>query len=190
MSDALDRLKQRKRPKVQPRSTQVSQPTVDISTHRHIDVESPETTGSQPFPPDLSEDIQIYRHIDPKASQSSEVADSQPVLPKRSEDIQMSRHTDLKTSQSLPSVDAEIREELEVKRSTFRLEVGLISRLHRLCQDNGLSREVMIESMFEYMESNSEALTQVLQVADAKNIRRQQIANRKRAESMIKKFGQ
>jgi len=47
----------------------------------------------------------------------------------------------------------------------------------------------MIESMFEYMEQDPEALTQVIEVAESKNAHRQQIANRKRAKAMIEKFG-
>lgn len=160
MSDALDRLKRKNRPKVQPRSTRVSQGIQDIQTNRHIDVKTQE----------------------PEATEAKDVRSSQSV------DIQMSRHIDSQISKTSLNQLNEL-DDIEVKRSTFRLEVGLIGRLHRLCQDQGISREVMIESMFEYMEQNPEALEQVLKESEVKNARRQQIANKKRARAMIEKFG-
>lgn len=157
MSDALDRLKRKNRPKVQPRSTRVSQESKDIQNDRHIDVET----------------------------QKAESPLASAVQESRSEDIQISRHRESRIS----SASLDQSEDIEVKRSTFRLEVGLISRLHRLCQDKGISREVMIESMFEYMEKNPAAMDQAVKEAEVKNARRQQIANRKRARAMIEKFG-
>ena len=162
MSDALDRLRQKSRPKVQPRNTKVAQKSQDIQTSRHTDASKL------------------------KEAEASERVDAEP---SQSEDIQKPRHTDKKASRYPESNVSRGLEDIEVKRSTFRLEVGLISRLHRLCQDNGISREVMIESMFEYMEQNPDALCQVVEVAESKNALRQQLANRKRAKAMIEKFG-
>jgi RNA polymerase-binding transcription factor DksA len=48
---------------------------------------------------------------------------------------------------------------------------------------------VLIEAMYEYMEANPEALTQVVDNASQKHDHRQQMANRKRAEAMMSKFG-
>ena len=159
MSDALDRLKRKNRPKVQPRSTRVSKDSVDIQTNRHTDAKTQiaETAVKSDNSGSRNKDIQISRHIDSQISS---------------------------TSNQLEAI-----EDIEVKRSTFRLEIDLIGRLHRLCQDRGISREVMIESMFEYMEQNPEALEQVVKGAEVKNARRQQIANKKRARAMIEKFG-
>lgn len=127
MSDALDRLKNRKRPKVQQRDASLA-------------TEHP--------------DIQISRHIDP-----------------------------------IPAAPQKAVEALQVKRSTFRIEAALLDRLHALCREKGISREVFMEAMFEYMEANPDALEQVLGVAISKNSYRQQVANRKRAEAMMEKFG-
>lgn len=79
---------------------------------------------------------------------------------------------------------------LVTKQSTMRLEQGLSDRLQDLCRDNGLSREVLIEALFEYGESHPEIMEDVLAIARAKNEQRQQIANQKRAKSMMQKFGQ
>ena len=144
MSDALSRLKNRQRPKVNPRSNQVSQKSADIQTQRHTDSEN---LGK---------------------SMSSASADTL-----------TSRHNEAETP----------LKNLEVKRSTFRLEVGLINRLHQHCKERGISREVLIESMFEYVEANPGAMAQVMEKAEEKNEHRQQLANRKRAQAMIERFG-
>jgi len=43
--------------------------------------------------------------------------------------------------------------------------------------------------MYEYMEAHPDAMNEVLAAAGEKNEYRQQLANRKRAESMMNKFG-
>lgn len=160
MSDALDRLKRKNRPKVQPRSTRVSQRSEDIQTSGHIDT----------------------------YNQEAEKALSSNVVASESKDIQTSKYIESQMSDTSSEPSGRL-EELRVKRSTFRLEAGLINRLHRLCQNRGISREVMIESMFEYMEQSPEALEQVVREAEVKNAHRQRIANQKRAKAMIEKFG-
>ena len=102
--------------------------------------------------------------------------------PSAPQDISESRHTDIKTSILQD-------DELQTKRSTFRLEVELIDRLHSFCRRQGISREVLIEAMYEYMEGHPEAMAQVVAAANQKHAHRQQLANRKRAEAMISKFG-
>jgi hypothetical protein len=72
----------------------------------------------------------------------------------------------------------------------LRLEQGVSDRLQEVCRDNGLCREVLIEAMFEYCEQHPEALESVLAEARTKNEQRQQIANQKRAKSMMERFGQ
>lgn len=81
------------------------------------------------------------------------------------------------------------RRELETKQSTLRLEAKLSKRVQTLCQKQGICREVLIEAMFEYCEENSEAMIAILTKAKEKNEFRQQIANRRRAKSMIDRFG-
>ncbi|MBD2261162.1 hypothetical protein [Pseudanabaena sp. FACHB-2040] len=48
----------------------------------------------------------------------------------------------------------------------------------------------MLEAMFEHCEADQDILNQVLSSAQEKNERRQQLANLKRAQSMMKRFGQ
>lgn len=129
-------------------------------------------------------DIQTPRHPESENPDNS--------TPVASADTSKSGHIDV----SKPSVDTLMPRhidietpELDVKRSTFRLEVGLINRLHQHCKENGISREVLIESMFEYMEANPGAMAQVMEKAEEKNAYRQQLANRKRAQAMMDKFG-
>lgn len=154
MSDALDRIRQRSRPKVAPRDTSMTSGPQDIETYRHTDSEAAEPESEAAETPDVSAPpaISASRHIDIQTPRPQEV-------------------------------------ELQTKRSTFRMEASLIDRLHTLCRRQGISREVFIEAMFEYVEAHPEAMEQVLAEADKKNDYRQQLANRKRAEAMMQKFG-
>ncbi|MBW4523380.1 MAG: hypothetical protein KME16_27390 [Scytolyngbya sp. HA4215-MV1] len=79
---------------------------------------------------------------------------------------------------------------LQTKQSTLRLEVGVSDRLQEVCRDNGLCREVLIEAMFEFCEQHPKVLQGVLAEATTRNEQRQQIANQKRAKSMMERFGQ
>lgn len=108
-------------------------------------------------------------------------------------DTSTSRHLEqqvpIPTEISTPTVAA-IEPSLQTKQSTLRLEVGISDRLQEVCRDNGLCREVLIEAMFEFCEHHSEAMQSVLVEATTKNEYRQQIANQKRAKSMMQRFGQ
>jgi hypothetical protein len=113
--------------------------------------------------------------------------------PSVSQDIQTSRYQDKKISENLDldtSQLLETEQPLKTKQTTLRLEQGVGDRLHNLCRENGICREVLIEAMFEYTEVNPDVLQQVLSEAKNKNEQRQQIANVKRAKSMMERFGQ
>jgi hypothetical protein len=184
MSDALKRLQQRQRPKVAPRDASLTPKPLDIQTSRHTDIQTSETldtSSSSPVHPEVEtpreQDIQTSRHTD-SANSRAQPDFNTPVVP----DTLKSRHTEAKTHKSLD-------DELQTKRSTFRLEADLIERLHTFCRRQGLSREVLIEAMYEFMEAHPEAMDQVVAQAQEKNEYRQQLANRKRAEAMMSKFG-
>lgn len=168
MSDALDRLKQRQRPKVAPRDTSLTSRPQDVQTSKH-------------------KDIQISRHIE---YEGMEVEAATAGLSESSD-----RRTDVQTFEPrevgrVVETPRPLDDESPTKRSTFRLDADLIERLHTFCRHQGLSREVLIEAMYEYMEVHPEALAQVVKNASQKHDHRQQQANRKRAEAMMSKFGQ
>ena len=184
MSDALDRLKQRQRPKVAPRDASLSSRPQDIQPSSHADIQTSRHT-----------DIQMSRYTESRETEEeasaaglSEVTESRhtdiqtPAPPELHPSMEVSRHTDIQISKTL-------EDEPAIKRSTFRLEAELIDRLHTFCRQQGLSREVLIEAMYEYMEAHPEALAQVVEQASQKHDHRQQLANRKRAEAMFSKFG-
>ncbi|MEP0873499.1 hypothetical protein NDA01_27445 [Trichocoleus desertorum AS-A10] len=108
-------------------------------------------------------------------------------------DIETSRYLDLDGSESLESQisqSPEPEQPLKTKQTTLRLEQEIGDRLQKLCRQNGICREVLIEAMFEYSEANSDALRDILSEARNKNEQRQQIANLRRAKSMMERFGQ
>ena len=64
-----------------------------------------------------------------------------------------------------------------------------MERLAKLCTRHGLSREVLLEALFEYYETDDDALSFIIEQAKVKADLRQAIANRKRAKTMMDKFG-
>ncbi|AUT04601.1 hypothetical protein CLI64_29625 (plasmid) [Nostoc sp. CENA543] len=96
-----------------------------------------------------------------------------------SSDIQISGHQETKVSTHL---------EIKTKQSTIRLEAELSERLSEVCKANGLSREVLIEALFEHYEADPQAWQAILELAKAKGEQRMQNANKKRARSMIQRF--
>jgi hypothetical protein len=115
-----------------------------------------------------------------------------PAIPS-TQDISTSRNLDSQVSTNVEAQKSAIQDtvqSLETKQTTLRLEQGMSDRLQSFCRENDICREVLIEAMFEYCEANSEALQAVLAEAKGKNDHRQQIANQKRAKSMMQRFGQ
>lgn len=98
-----------------------------------------------------------------------------------SADISTSRYQDAQKSLA-PT------EPLKTKQTTLRLEVGLSERLSEVCQANGISREVFLEALFEHYEAEREARQEILAEAQKKASHRMQIANLKRARSMMQRF--
>jgi hypothetical protein len=103
----------------------------------------------------------------------------------RSPEVQVSTPSEVQTP-----IAQELMPSLQTKQSTLRLEVGVSDRLQEICRDNGICREVLIEAMFEFCEQHPEALQGVLAEATTRNEQRQQVANQKRAKSMMQRFGQ
>ena len=108
----------------------------------------------------------------------------------RNRPVVESRDTSINQDIEIPrSQNSGNDEDLKTKQTTLRLEVGLSRRLQTLCHEESISRETLIEAMFEFCENNSKVKTRILAAAKSKNYHRQQIANRRRAKSMIDKFG-
>lgn len=79
--------------------------------------------------------------------------------------------------------------EIETKQSTIRLEKQLSQKLFQQCQQEEISREVFIEALFIYYENHKTIQSKVLQEARKRDEQRQEIANYRRAKSMIERFG-
>lgn len=108
----------------------------------------------------------------------------------RNQETQNPTVQDISPSQNLEPESPDFQQSLKTKQTTLRLEQGMSDRLQDLCRENGICREVLLEAMFEYSEANPDILQQILTEAKSKNERRQQIANLKRAKSMMERFGQ
>ena len=99
-------------------------------------------------------------------------------LTSNSPDISTSRYQESNTQEP----------EIKTKQSTIRLEAELSNRLSEVCKSNTISREVLIEALFEHYESNPEAWDAIIFLAKTKNDYRMKNANLKRAKSMMQKF--
>ena len=99
-------------------------------------------------------------------------------LTSSSADISTSRYPESNTQEP----------EIKTKQSTIRLEAELSHRLSEVCKSNGISREVLIEALFEHYESNPKAWDAIITLAKTKNDQRMRNANLKRAKSMMQKF--
>jgi hypothetical protein len=98
-----------------------------------------------------------------------------------SQDTSISRYLDSPISSNPP-------EQLLTKPSTLRLEANLSQRLSEVCQDNSISREVLIEALFEHYSNDPEAWKAILASAKERGKRRMLLANLKRAKSMMQRF--
>ncbi|MBW4547426.1 MAG: hypothetical protein KME25_23740 [Symplocastrum torsivum CPER-KK1] len=130
-----------------------------------------------------SQDISTSRYQDTKTSrnQDAEISGNQDAEISRDQDAEISRNQDAEISGKPP-------EQLLTKQSTLRLEASLSQRLSEVCQDNGLSREVLIEALFEHYSNDPEAWQAILAEAKRRGERRMQMANLKRAKSMMQRF--
>lgn len=102
-------------------------------------------------------------------------------------DNSASNNTDISTSRHLEIEEAR-NLEVETKQTTLRLEAGISDRLMAVTRSNGISREVLIEAMFEHYEASPQAWEEILADAKKRGELRMQLANKKRAKSMMQRF--
>lgn len=141
-----------------------------IKHHKRPHVQ-PRDASIEPLSPATVQDSQISR------SQDTQIPKLQDTNKPKTQDIQISRNQDTLTS------------ETQTKQSTIRLEKGLSARLQQKCREQGVSREVLIEALYQYFENHPEIHDDVLGEAEQRNEQRQQLANVKRAKSMMERFG-
>lgn len=120
-----------------------------------------------------SRDASISASVDISTSRYQESSDV---------DIETSRYQE-------PQVSRQEPEQLLTKQTTLRLEASLSQRLSEVCQNNGISREVLIEALFEHYSNDPQAWQAILAEAKKRGERRMIVANIKRAKSMMQRFG-
>jgi len=176
MADALERLRNRQRPEVPLRDATLTPGGADTSTSssqnsRSLDI----STSELQTPKDVDTVTDLFHSFR-----------STDTLMSRYQDIENSSDQDLKVSSSQESRTVP---ELKTKQTTMRLEAEISDRLQEACRVNGLSREVLIEALFLQCEANLQSWQSVIAEAKQRAERRQNIANLRRAQSMMEKFG-
>jgi hypothetical protein len=107
----------------------------------------------------------------------------------KSRDTSLVKSLDVSSSRSLDTSTSKHQDiSLKTKQTTLRLEEKISQELSELCQENGFCREVFIEALIEYYQNHSQELEEVITEARKKADLRMEIANQKRAKSMMKRF--
>ena len=99
----------------------------------------------------------------------------------------ISSSADIPTSRQ-PDIDKPTEPELQTKQTTLRLEAGISDRLMVVTRSSGISREVLIEALFEHYEADPQAWGEILAEAKKRAEQRTKLANIKRAKSMMQRF--
>ena len=79
--------------------------------------------------------------------------------------------------------------EFTTKQMTLRLEDTIAQQLKALCQEQGISREVLIEALILQCDKDSALMNKVVKAAKIRHKQRLLLANHRRAQSMMQKFG-
>ncbi len=167
--DALERLKRRNRPTVKSRDTSIAS-SQDTQTSRNLDNEIARNLDNQIS--GKQKDEQGKALIESNIPEDKNDSKS---------DIQTSTHSDHSTSRYKYIM-------LKTKQTTLRLEEDISKELSDLCREAGFGREVFIEALFEYYQQHQDDLPEVMVEARKKADLRMEVANQKRAKSMMKKF--
>lgn len=96
----------------------------------------------------------------------------------------------LNLKSAIPLGRKESKLDVHTKQTTMRLDIKVSERIASVCRANDLSREVFLEALFEHYEIDSDAWKKILTEAKIKGKKRQNLANFKRAHSMIQRFGE
>lgn len=110
--------------------------------------------------------------------------ESQETVAKRG--ISTPRHQDAEVDKSQL---AGVEKALETKASTLRLEVGIAKDLLTHCKEREINRESLVEALYVYYKSHQEIQEAVLADATQRASRRQELGNRRRARTMMERFG-
>jgi len=105
------------------------------------------------------------------------------------EQVKVSQNQDTEIPSNL-NTETSRYQDLKTKASTLRLEETIATELTQLCKEKGISREVVVEAMFLYCQNYPSVLEAVLKEAHCRHEQRQEISNRKRAQTMMKRFGE
>jgi hypothetical protein len=164
-NDALERLKKKKRPSVPQRDSSLQSNSLDISIPSNVD--NNVSREQETFQQDKSQSVSNQERSEKQNEKTLEQ--------------KISRYKDIQNS--LNQIES-----LQTKQTTLRLEVEIGNRLSKICQENKIGREVLLEALLEYYEQDDEAWGKILTEAKKKADLRMQFANLKRTRSMIEKL--
>jgi len=180
--------------KSQESSVSKNQSNPNSQTNNQID--SPNSLGVQAS---TSLDTSISKSQESSVSESQSNPNSQTdnqidssnsldVQTSTSLDTSISKSQKLNKSKKNKAKESQSLSEFKNKQTTLRLESDLLKRLTQVCQDNSFSRDVFIETLFNYYEQNPKIWKKIIAQAQEKADIRTQMANKRRAKTMMEKF--
>lgn len=156
-NDALERLRNRAKPKVESRNPSTSS---DINNSLLSEVAAPTINNGLANSSNLDVEISTLQDTPTSSSQLS------------NQDKQNTAEVDFAT-----------------KQTTIRLEKQILQRISQICQESEISREVLLEALFVNFENHKSIRPKVIKEARKRDERRKEIANQRRAKSMIQRYG-
>ena len=127
------------------------------------------------------------RDLAPASVKSDSLVSSSNQLVEISTQTDVSKSSSLLPNQILEQNAGEIN--FATKQTTIRLEKQILQRISQVCQEKQISREVLLEALFVNFENQQSVQLKVIKEARKRDERRKEIANQRRAKSMIKRYG-
>ena len=141
--------------------------------------------------------LERLRNREKPKVESRDLAEAMPtsnsLTPSNNLDVEISTPTDIsKSSSLLPNQILEQNAgeiDFATKQTTIRLEKQILQRISQVCQESEISREVLLEALFVNFENHKSIRPKIIKEARKRDERRKEIANQRRAKSMIKRYG-
>ena len=126
----------------------------------------------------------------PKVNRRKDLTDEikKDVIQIESLDVKTSRRQDFnKTDYNVKSLGFE---DINLIRSTTRIEESIDAKLRQLCLDQKITKETWLEAAFVFLSGDPKKLYQVNSMARERLIKRKEIADLRRANSMKQRLEQ
>lgn len=129
-------------------------------------------------------------NIAPQDSKTAVTTTDDSLAASSNRDVEISQSVDISTSRlSNQNEQSNAQTDFATKQTTIRLEKQILHKISQVCQESEISREVLLEALFVNFENNKSVRSKIIKEAQKRDERRKEIANQRRAKSMIQRYG-